>query len=84
MTKQEQLKNAFYNSFREGDLSDEGKANLTKLLALHNPKTNFDKITESAESLAEFIEKLDTFEFIRFSLNKQKFKEWLQQEAQDD
>ena len=99
--KERGIKNAFYNSFTVGDLSDEGKANLNKLLELkdvekpmnrynaqilndkgeyhlqfetnsrdnfnameklaqkfmdNKPRTNFDKITESVESLAEFIE----------------------------
>lgn len=44
----------------------------------NKPQTNFDKITESVESLAEWIENLDTFEFIHFSLKKQKLIEWLQ------
>ena len=49
----------------------------------YKPQTNFNKITESVESLAEWIEKLDTFEFIHFSLNKEKFIEWLKQEIKD-
>ena len=49
---------------------------------LQKPKTNFDRITESVESLAEWIERLDVFEFARFSLNKQIFKEWLQKECE--
>lgn len=32
MTKEEQYKHEFYNSFTVGDLSDEGKANLNKIL----------------------------------------------------
>ena len=41
------------------------------------PKTNFDKITESMESLAEFIETISIKE-----ISKERIVKWLQEECE--
>ena len=64
----------------------QNKDGITKLCAkddLIPIETNFDKITESVESLAEWIEKMSYVEFIHFS-EKQNLKKWLQQEVGDE
>ena len=142
--KERGVQNAFYNSFRECDLSDEGKARLNELLELkdsekqmnrynaqilndkgeyhlqfetnsrdnfnameklaqkcidNKPRTNFDRITESVESLAEFIEKYATnclycplykLEKCKVTgwkpeseLCKKELAEWLQKECEE-